>query len=134
MDKRWYPAAITAVLVGCGGVSDPGGGGNSGGTLGVDAGSPIQTGGMVAYAYGVLRVTGGAQGTGGSIATNSTSETGGTSNTIDAGVPMQSGGMSIITCWYGCASYGVLRAPGGASATLSTSGAVGTDSASGSSS
>lgn len=115
MDKRWYPAAMTAVLVGCGGISDTGGSGSYGGTAGVDAGSPIQTGGMVGYAYGVQRATGGAS------ATLPTSPAAGTGTMIDAGTPIQSGGMPIITCWYGCASYGVLRVVGGASATPATS-------------
>ncbi len=122
MDKRWYPAAMTALLVGCGGIADTGGG-NNGGAADVDAGSPHQTGGMVAYAYGVLRQTGGTS------TTPPASATGGSRATVDAGAPSQTGGMPIVACWYGCVSYGVLRVVGGASSTPTNSTVGGADAA-----
>ena len=81
MDKRWYPAAISAVLAGCGGTTfdNSGTGGGiwqpNGGSAGVDAGAPGATGGRPATFYGILvtggnnSIDGGAPGTGGARAT-----------------------------------------------------------------
>ena len=59
MDKRWYPVAVTALIVGCGGD--------------VDSGSPAATGGQVSVYYGVCVSTGGSP----SIDTGKPAETGG---------------------------------------------------------
>ena len=74
MDKRWYPAALTAVLVGCGGSADNSGGG----TGGVDAGSPMATGSRPNSFYGPKLATGGSNAG------------------VDSGVPSATGGMAMI--------------------------------------
>ena len=104
MDKRWYPAAVTAMLVGCGGTAfEPVAG--TGGTQAIDSGTPQATGGgLVAY-YGV-QLTGGASAaggsgaesiggtssTGGALATGGKTSTGGTSSFSTAYGPLASGG------------------------------------------
>lgn len=59
MDKRWYPVAVSALIVGCAGD--------------VDSGSPAATGGYSAGYYGVRISSGGSPGidagTGGSTST-----------------------------------------------------------------
>ena len=79
MDKRWYPAALTLALMGCGGSSDSGTG--KPGDGGVDSGTPSATGGMPTVRYGVL-LTGGTS-----------------SSTIDAGMASAVGGQ--VTTLYG---------------------------------
>lgn len=46
MDKRWYPVAFSAALVGCSGE--------------LDKGHPIETGGFATAYYGVMLPTGGS--------------------------------------------------------------------------
>ncbi len=62
MDKRWYPAAFTAMLLGCGGSAGNGAEetGGSAGNSGIDAGAPSTTGGMVTVRYGVIAMSGGS--------------------------------------------------------------------------
>ena len=79
MDKRWYPVAVSALIVGCGGDVDSGSpaatGGypaayygvsiSTGGTVGIDTGGPTESGGVIAIVYGPATVTGGNPSTGG---------------------------------------------------------------------
>ena len=125
MDKRWYPAAMTVVLVGCSG-SDPAPvygpasatGGNTatvistatGGDANVDSGAPSTTGGGNSMGgmqtmYGPA-LTGGASAAGGSAATGGKSASGvGGTTAIDTGAP-STGGRGVI------ALYGVRQAGG----------------------
>jgi len=134
MDKRWYPAAMTVVLVGCSG-SDPvpvygpasPTGGNTAtvistltaGSTNIDGGVPSTTGGSngmggMQTMYGPA-LTGGASAAGGSAATGGKSPSGGATNKggttgIDTGTP-STGGRDII------ALYGPIRQSGGNLAT-----------------
>ena len=77
MDKRWYPVAVSALIVSCGGDVDSGSpaatGGysagyygvriSSGGTPGIDTGTPAETGGVAMVHYGPAIVTGGSTST-----------------------------------------------------------------------
>lgn len=62
MVKRWYPAALSMAIIGCGGSVDDTGAGSSGGqpaTGGVDTGIPKVTGGFPASFYGAFPAFGG---------------------------------------------------------------------------
>lgn len=115
MDKRWYPAAIAAALVGCGGTTfEPAAG--TGGTLsGIDSGTPHATGGrnIVPY-YGVAM---GGETAGGTSATGGTSETGGTSggdgSLASGGRPTTGGRPAIIGGMYGPMPTGGATGGGG---------------------
>ena len=90
MDKRWYPVAVSALIVGCGGDVDSGSpaatGGrasvyygvsvSTGGTTGIDTGTPTETGGTNHVYYGPWPVTGGAS-------TGGTAGSGGATTTVD---------------------------------------------------
>lgn len=96
MDKRWYPVAFTAAMVGCGGDVDKGGpaatGGSpaafygvalvSGGSTGIDTGKPAETGGRPASFYGIRLPTGGTS----SVDTGNPAQTGGTTPVPPYGV------------------------------------------------
>jgi hypothetical protein len=79
MEKRWYPAAVSALVLGCGGSIDGGEPGTAtGGTSGnIDGGAPSATGGMMPVYYGVVFPSGGSANVGGSGASTSVSPTGG---------------------------------------------------------
>src|ERR1700690_4210193 len=100
MDKRWYPAALTAALVGCGGSTDNGGTGSAPGAGGVDAGMPVLTGGMVGVYYGVAFYgpipVGGASGLGGSTSFTPTGGQYGLGGFIAAYGPILMGGNVAI--------------------------------------
>ena len=123
MDKRWYPAAISALILGCGGSVDNGGeSGASGGAAngGVDAGVPSATGGMAQYFYGVfagggspsptltggaspIQATGGKYGLGGAmveygpISVSGNTATGGTSSTRTSVIVPSTGGAPLAS-------------------------------------
>ena len=75
MGKRWYPVAVSALIVGCGGDVDSGSpltaggypavfyGVTTGGAPGIDTGTPAETGGVAMVAYGPALVTGGSTST-----------------------------------------------------------------------
>ena len=80
--KKWYPAAaVSAVVLGCGGSSDNGNRtqGSTGGTTSINTGVPMNTGGMVSTYYGI-RLTGGAYANGGYGAAAGNDATGGAGN------------------------------------------------------
>ena len=58
MDKRWYPVALSAVMVGCGGDTFSGGAPTGGGSS-IDGGTPVATGGNPTVFYGVMTMSGG---------------------------------------------------------------------------
>ena len=95
MDKRWYPLAFSAVIVGCGGDTQSGDatatGGKSGG---IDGGTPSASGGNWGVYYGIM-VGGFPSQTGGSTSTGGTTS-------IDTGTPAATGG------WYPIIVYGML--------------------------
>jgi hypothetical protein len=108
MDKRWYPVALSAAIVGCGGDVDNGSptatGGQpnyhygpalSGGATSINSGVPNATGGYPVSYYGVIFITGGTAQTGG------TSATAGASSSIDGGAPAATGGRTQIPVPYG---------------------------------
>lgn len=72
MDKRWYPVAVSALIVGCGGDVNSGGTA-TGGVSGIDTGYPTETGGLFLGFYGppptggASSTSGGASSLGGSI-------------------------------------------------------------------
>ncbi len=113
MDKRWYPAALSALVLGCGGSADnsergaaTGGaaGTTTGGTGGsIDGGAPSATGGMAQYYYGAFMGSGGNAG--GSGAATSTLPTGGRSApvTIYGPLPETGGnyGLGGFIAYYG---------------------------------
>lgn len=115
---KWYPAAVTLLVIGCGGSTDNGNyapGSGTGGTTPIDSGTPSNTGGSPVYFYGI-RPTGGDAGTGGS----STTPTGGTSS-VDSGTPTSTGGsqgtLYGIRVTGGASSLGGHSSTGGATAT-----------------
>ena len=98
MDKLWYPVAVSALIVGCGGDVDAGSpaatGGQvsvyygvsvfTGGSAGIDTGYPTNTGGLVAIEYGPVQITGGSSSTsGGAAGLGGIDATGGATSTID---------------------------------------------------
>lgn len=95
MNRRWYPAAISALLVGCGGIvgSDSSGTGTAGGAGGSATGG-VSTGTT----------------SGSSASARATGTSTGTSTSIDAGSPISTTGRT--TTAYGVTStvafYGVL--------------------------
>lgn len=100
MDKRWYPAAMTVALIGCGGSTDSAG---TAATGGIDGGEPTESGGGPVAYYGVLFVTGGAPGLDSGVPSSTGGNptvrygvlifTGGRSG-IDSGIPAQTGGVT----------------------------------------
>jgi len=70
MDKRWYPVAVSALIVSCGGD--------------VDSGSPAATGGLYPWFYGPLPIfTGGSSSTsGGATSFGGTAAVGGSTSTV----------------------------------------------------
>ena len=94
--QNWYPAAaLSALLLGCGGSTDDGKGGvgSTGGSTSIDGGTPTNTGGQPATFYGML-VTGGTKaGVGGGAS-------------IDGGAPAFTGGQPAVY-------YGIMQATGG---------------------
>ena len=98
MDKLWYPVAVSALIVGCGGDVDTSGPASSGGSTGVDTGTPTATGGftgMIPVPYGVIPINSG----GSSSAYGGSSGFGGrtfsSTSPIDSGVPAATGGGPI---------------------------------------
>ncbi len=84
--QTWYPAAaLSAILLSCGGSTDEGQGNPAaGGATGIDGGGPSATGARPAAYYGVLVTSGGTSG----VSTSGTAGTGG----IDV-PPSTTGGM-----------------------------------------
>jgi len=103
MDKRWYPAAIAAALVGCGGSTFEPSAGNGGTAPGIDSGTPHPTGGWSSVPYYGIRATGGSQdeggteSTGGTSATGGETSTGGTVGTVASGGRPSTGGRPAVT-------------------------------------
>lgn len=98
MDKRWYPVAVSALIVGCGGDVDTGSS-TTGGSTGVDAGTPTAMGGTtsrIAVPYGPVPFHNGVSGS----AYGGSSSLGGQTFTstapIDAGLPSSTGGYPTI--------------------------------------
>ena len=101
MEKRWYPVAVSALIVGCGGDVDSGSpaatGGRvsvdygvgilNGGSTGIDTGKPTETGGLALVAYGPIgfvSTTGGSSGSlGGTTSLGGTAAAGGSTSTVD---------------------------------------------------
>ncbi len=77
MQKQWYEAALAVAMIGCSGATDTTTDAQGGATI--DAGSPMNTGGIPTVRYGVIVITGGSKSTGGR-------------SSIDTGVPQQTGG------------------------------------------
>jgi len=102
MDNRWYPVAISVVILGCGADVDggapaaTGGAPNNyygpllGGATSINTGAPNTTGGYPPSFYGMRLPTGGAASNGGA-----TTDVGGR-NSIDAGTPAATGGRQIV--------------------------------------
>jgi hypothetical protein len=98
MDKRWYPLACSAIIVGCGGDTQSGDAAGTGGKSGgIDGGTPHATGGMWSVYYGIS-IGGSFFQTGGSTSTGGTSS-------IDSGTPAATGGRFPIIV------YGMLPPP-----------------------
>jgi hypothetical protein len=99
MDKLWYPVAFSALIMGCGGDVDTSGSTSSGGSAGVDAGTPTATGGTtsrIAVPYGPVPFPNGVSGSayGGSSSLGSQTFT--STAPIDAGLPSSTGGYPTI--------------------------------------
>ena len=103
MDKRWYSAAFSALVVGCGGSTDTGSSatspGGTGGSSSIDGGAPTATGGMFVVYYGI-RPSGGypsQDATGGGTNINSTTALGCPVTEPTVGTACSGG----ATCFYG---------------------------------
>jgi len=111
MDNRWYPVAISAVILGCGADVDggaPAGTGGLpnyyygpliGGATSINTGAPNTSGGYPSVYYGIRFLTGGAASSGGP-----TTDVGGRTS-IDAGTPAATGGRQMVPV------YGVIAPP-----------------------
>ena len=99
MDKLWYSVALSAAVMGCGGEVDTAGSTSSGGSTGVDTGTPIATGGytvMIPVPYGVIPIITGGSGNayGGSSSLGGQTFT--STASIDSGVSAATGGQSTV--------------------------------------
>jgi len=97
MDKLWYPVAFSALIVSCGGDVDTRGSTSSGGSTGVDAGTPTATGGANFHPpppYGPIPVSTGGSSIGGSPSFGGYTFT--STAPIDAGLPSSTGGYPTI--------------------------------------
>lgn len=91
MNKRWYPVAFSAAVVGCGGETFSSGAG-TGGSSSIDGGTPTSTGGFYGVAYGVMRPSGGNA----SIDSGAPSTVGGTAATLYGIIIPGTGGAHVI--------------------------------------
>lgn len=82
MAKLWYPVAVSALVVGCGGSVDSGSP-TTGGVSGIDTGYPTETGGLFLGFYGPPPMGGASSTSGGTTSLGGTTAVGGSTSTSD---------------------------------------------------